>query len=91
MLRISQSYSQFRFNQLHFRFCLCALPGCELTRNVVGTDVNDDTTRLQPLSLDKLGLSDGSNDDVGVLQLHARNSIERIIHRISLVLVQTTQ
>ena len=49
-----------------------------LTRNVVGSDIDDDASLFQPLALDKLGLADGSDDDISVLQLrvHAQGRNE---------------
>lgn len=35
--------------------------------NVVGSDINDNGTWLQPFTLDEVGLSDGGNDDISLL------------------------
>jgi hypothetical protein len=45
------------------------------TGDVVGTNVNDDATRLEPLALDELGLADRGDDDVGVLELGGISAI----------------
>jgi hypothetical protein len=39
------------------------------TRNVVGAYIDDYSTRLDPLALDKLGLADGRDDDIGLTNL----------------------
>jgi hypothetical protein len=41
------------------------------TRNNVGADIDDNSTRLEPRALHKLGLSDGSDDNVSLLDLYA--------------------
>lgn len=41
----------------------------KLTLNEVSSDVDDDASRLEPFGLDEVGLADGSDDDVGILEL----------------------
>ena len=36
--------------------------------NVVGTDINDDSTLLEPLALDEVRLANGGNNNVGLLE-----------------------
>lgn len=38
-------------------------------RNVVGSHINNNSTRLQPLTLDKVGGANGNDDNVGVLEM----------------------
>ena len=40
----------------------------QLTRNEVGSNVDDNAAGLEPLALDKLGLADGGDNNVGILE-----------------------
>ena len=46
--------------------------GCRMYRrtwDVVCTNIDDDNTRFKPGTLNKLGFSDGSNEDVSLFNL----------------------
>jgi hypothetical protein len=44
-------------------------PNPSPTWDVVGSDIDDDATRLEPFALDESRLTDGSDDDIRVLEL----------------------
>ena len=55
----------------------------ERTRDEVGSDVDHDTSRLEPLSLDKVRLADGSNNNVGGTNLEAGEGQLRVSSSLS--------
>lgn len=48
--------------------------------NVVGSYIDDNSTRLQPLALDKVGSSNGNDDNVGVLEVGGEIARRGVAH-----------
>jgi hypothetical protein len=42
------------------------------TGDVIGTDINDNSTRFEPGTLNELGLPDSGDEDVGFFDLNGR-------------------